>query len=128
MELHFVHRAESGRLAVMALFFDKGEENVTLNAAWDEIAKFDEKAKPKPLKNVFAITNLLPKNLETVQYNGSLTTPPTAEGVLWVILREHAKASPGQLGAFNSAVAHNARPIQPLNDRIFYKSEHGNRN
>ncbi|GHS97255.1 carbonic anhydrase [Synergistales bacterium] len=128
MELHFVHRDATGRLAVMALFFDKGDENAALSAAWSEIAKFDERAKPKPLKDILAITNLLPENLATIQYNGSLTTPPTNEGVLWVVLKGHAKASMAQLSAFNSTIGNNARPTQPLNGRIFYESENGDRN
>jgi carbonic anhydrase len=123
MELHLVHRSAAGRLAVMALLFDKGAANEALGGVWGEIVGFEEGTKPKPLKDVFAIAKLLPDELDNIQYNGSLTTPPTSEGVLWIVLRKRAQASPEQFSALGAAIGHNARPAQPLNNRQLYRGD-----
>lgn len=47
-------------------------------------------------------------------YMGSLTTPPCAEGVRWIVLKERATASPSQVKALRNALPEgvNARPVQ----------------
>nr|CAD7450675.1 unnamed protein product [Timema bartmani] len=57
-------------------------------------------------------------------YNGSLTTPPCAETVSWVIHQEPAVLSKRQMQEFRNLLNHegrqisnNYRPLQPLNGR-----------
>ncbi|MDR3321547.1 MAG: carbonic anhydrase family protein [Synergistaceae bacterium] len=114
MEIHFVHNG-GGRTTVVGLFVDEGPENEALAAAWSaaprgsgEIGKIE-----KP----FLLTSLLPENLSGIRYVGSLTTPPTTEGVSWIILEEHSSASAAQIRFFTNLIGENARPTQPLNGR-----------
>lgn len=51
-------------------------------------------------------------------YDGSLTTPPCAEGVAWFVMRERRTVSSEQLAALSEIVGgENNRPVQPLNGR-----------
>ncbi|MDR2825246.1 MAG: carbonic anhydrase family protein [Deltaproteobacteria bacterium] len=122
MEAHFVHKSDAGRLAVMGMFFDSGAFNRILAAAWEALPE-KAGAGEIPLKEIFNVENLLPDDLGNVQYNGSLTTPPTAEGVLWIILKEHNTATDEQIAKFNKVIGNNARPVQPVNNRLFYNGE-----
>ena len=60
---------------------------------------------------------VLPKEKDSFQYNGSLTTPPCSEGVKWVILKEPIEMSKEQIDTFREIFFYNNRPVQPLNER-----------
>jgi carbonic anhydrase len=122
MEMHFVHVSASGRVSVMAVMFSEGEANPALAEAWKNMPE-TAGGKPRALPAKLDMTKLLPSSLENIQYNGSLTTPPTNEGVLWVILEKHLTASAEQIKQFNGVIGDNARPAQPLNGRMMYKGE-----
>jgi carbonic anhydrase len=53
---------------------------------------------------------------------GSLTTPPCTEGVLWIVMQQPIQVSPQQLAIFARLHPMNARPIQPLNNRVIKQS------
>jgi carbonic anhydrase len=50
--------------------------------------------------------------------NGSLTTPPCSEGVAWFIMKTPIKVSAEQVSQFTAVMHQNARPVQPLHDRV----------
>ncbi|DBA01428.1 TPA: hypothetical protein N0F65_007325 [Lagenidium giganteum] len=107
MEFHLVHQADDGNLAVIALFFQEGDENKFL-------AQFCKLSIGKIQGDHL---NLL--DGDYFRYRGSLTTPPYPEGVEWIVLRDVAEASRAQLDAFRDALdGPNAREVQPLNERI----------
>jgi carbonic anhydrase len=114
MELHFVNKSDSDKLAVVALLFKEGASNEILAPSWEKMPA-EHNATARIAK--FAITKLLPEKLTNIQYDGSLTTPPTVEGVSWIILDERGYAGDAQFKKFNSVIGDNARPVQPLNDR-----------
>lgn len=71
------------------------------------------------LKRPVDINKLLPKDLAYYRFNGSLTTPPCTEGVVWIVLKNPSTISDKQIRKFHSAIPYaNNRPIQPLNARI----------
>lgn len=48
----------------------------------------------------FSVRELLPPRLDLFyRYNGSLTTPPCLQGVLWTLFQQPARISPAQVGA-----------------------------
>jgi carbonic anhydrase len=116
MEVHFVHRASDDKLAVVGLFVDEGAENTAIGDAWASAPKNADEA-PNAISGTFALTSLLPKNHDGLRYEGSLTTPPTNEGVSWMLFNEHGAASPEQISWFTGVIGKNARPTQPLNGR-----------
>jgi carbonic anhydrase len=116
MEIHFVHGGDNGHLAVVGLFIDEGPENEAIASAWS-VAPTD-RGKTEKIGHPFPLTGLLPRSLNGLRYIGSLTTPPTTEGVSWIVLREHGTADTGQIRWFTNLIGRNARPVQPRNGRL----------
>ena len=72
----------------------------------------------------FQISELLPKNQNYVNYNGSLTTPTCNEAVNWLLFLDPIAISSTQLNDFRKLkdgegqdLVDNFRPVQPLNGR-----------
>lgn len=113
LEIHLVHSNPEGRLAVLGLMFNEGEENPMLNQLNGfRPAGMDPYTGPIDYMLVIGSLN------EYYTYNGSLTTPPCSEGVLWVVLKKPITASREQIDRFHDAMgADTNRPIQPRNAR-----------
>ncbi|MCX1665082.1 carbonic anhydrase family protein [Escherichia coli] len=118
LEGHFVFKAQNNSLAVLSLMFQKkGGDNQQLENAWIQIPSVIGHA--EELKRPVDINKLLPKDLAYYRFNGSLTTPPCTEGVVWIVLKNPSTISDKQIRKFHSAIPYaNNRPIQPLNARI----------
>jgi carbonic anhydrase len=114
MVIHFVHKNDAGRLAVLGVLLKEGNENPGIKALW---AHAPDKEGPEiaPEGVMFNPANLLPREYEFYSYEGSLTTPPCTEGVRFFILKSHVNVSREQVDAF--PFKKNARPIQPQNGR-----------
>ena len=115
MEVHFVHQAEEGDLAVIGVFMDAGEAHPAIQSIWDAKPGVDEA--PAPLAGVDP-NAFLPEERGYFRYAGSLTTPPCSEVVSWVVMTESMAVSQAQVDAFGALYAMNARPVQPLHRRF----------
>ena len=114
MEVHFVHQAEEGDLAVIGVFMDAGAADPVVQGIWDAI--------PDPGESPEALADLdprgfLPEGSGHLRYAGSLTTPPCSEIVSWVVMAESISVSQAQVDAFAARYTMNARPVQPLSGR-----------
>jgi carbonic anhydrase len=114
MVIHFVHKNDAGRLAVLGVLLKEGNENPGIKALWAH-APAKEGPEIAPEGVMFNPANLLPREYEFYSYEGSLTTPPCTEGVRFFILKSHVNVSREQVDAF--PFKKNARPIQPQNGR-----------
>ncbi|MCP9940624.1 carbonic anhydrase family protein, partial [Synechococcus sp. Cruz CV12-2-Slac-r] len=72
--------------------------------------------------NLPSLSGILPVNLDYYTYAGSLTTPPCSEGVQFYILKDPVSISAEQLSNFQKLYPMNARPLQPLNERVIKSS------
>jgi carbonic anhydrase len=121
MEGHLVHKSEAGGLAVLGVLFESGKENPVLKELFDKLAKGEA-------NNLGELTE--PVNLAALlttgvyRYEGSLTTPPCTEGVVWSIYAETVELSDAQINTFASRYTGNNRPVQPLYERKVYAAEH----
>ena len=115
MEVHFVHQAEQGDLAVIGVFMDAGEAHPALQAVWDAIPGDEE---PPAQLAGFDPNALLPEGRGYSRYAGSLTTPPCSEEVSWVVMGEPISVSEAQVDALATLYPMNARPVQPLHRRF----------
>ena len=115
MEVHFVHQAEEGDLAVIGVFMDAGEAHPAIQSIWDAIPGVGEA--PVPLAGVDP-NAFLPEGRGYFRYAGSLTTPPCSEVVNWVVMTELVAVSQAQVDAFAALYPMNARPVQPLHRRF----------
>nr|AYN64225.1 carbonic anhydrase [Sinohyriopsis cumingii] len=83
------------------------------------------------------LTDILPnswQNLKYFRYNGSLTTPPCTEAVIWTVFTRPIYISEKQLRQFRKLysnekssetyehISDNYRPVQPLNNRRVLKN------
>ena len=114
MVIHFVHKNDSGELAVLGVLLQEGNENPGIKTLWS-YAPPKEGPEVAPDNVAFNPTNLLPREMEFFHYDGSLTTPPCTEKVKFFILKSQVNISKEQVTQFPFKM--NARPIQALNDR-----------
>ena len=114
-EMHVVHKAADGALAVVGVLLEEGEHNARFAPVWDNLP-----GKPGAAQR-FAATidadDLLPADPRTYRYSGSLTTPPGTEGVRWHLMVEPVRLSKAQIAAFTRVYSGNNRPIQARNGR-----------
>lgn len=118
LEVHLVHKTDDGKLGVVGVLIEEGPANPTIQAIWEAIGKETNKEN-KVAGRMINAAELLPDNKKGY-YNlpGSLTTPPCSEGVNWMVMKDTITASPQQISAFQKLFKTNARPLQPLNDRV----------
>ena len=120
MEIHFVHKDESGKLAVLGVMIQEGRENEVLATVWDGLPN-EANEKGSSEKYLIDLQALLPQNQTSFHYEGSLTTPPCTEEVKWIVFEQPIEMSKQQIKAFQQIFANNHRPIQPLNEREIIK-------
>ena len=118
IELHFVHKAQDGRLAVIAVFFKEGTANAAFEAILDDVKANEGTAVASGLSlNV----SERPANKSYYHYLGSLTTPPLTENVEWYVMANPVEVSAEQIAAFNEYYEGNNREVQPLGERSALK-------
>ncbi|MFE7835549.1 carbonic anhydrase [Streptomyces sp. NPDC057474] len=115
MEVHFVHANQDGALAVVGVLM---EARAGDSAFSDLFAKLPaEEGATERITKSFDLTAFLPGDRDQYRYDGSLTTPPCAEGVKWTVLKEEVPVSPGEVAAYEELFPKSNRPTQPVNDR-----------
>ncbi|XP_030392501.1 carbonic anhydrase 4 isoform X1 [Gopherus evgoodei] len=148
MELHIVHRkegfstteqavADQEGLAVLGFFIKvkigaKNEKYEPLIEMLNEVAF---KGSQKNMSSL-PLESLIPakENLtHYYRYSGSLTTPNCHQAVVWTIFQEPIILSDSQVENFSKKLyfskdetlhmTDNFRPVQPLSDRIVYRSD-----
>jgi carbonic anhydrase len=123
LEVHFVHQADDGELAVIGVLIEEGVANASLEPILDVMPDGEHTVNSS---STISAADLLPGDLSHYAYEGSLTTPPCTEGVKWHVLRRPITASGEQIARFrmlpflnhDGALIGNARPVQPLNGRL----------
>ncbi|XP_060568465.1 carbonic anhydrase 7-like [Ruditapes philippinarum] len=132
LEMHLVHKtvrhekianalSDPKGLAVLGVFAQVGKPHPYFQAIIDNLRLLDigDYANVRP----FPLMKLLPDDYETYyRYNGSLTTPPCSESVVWTVFREPIEISEFQLQQLRalssiSNITDNFRPVQRLNGR-----------
>jgi carbonic anhydrase len=120
MEAHFVHRADSGGLAVVGVMLSEGRPNATFGKI---VATMPAKEGPA-VKADGSINphGLLPAKLGYYRYSGSLTTPPCSEIVEWLVLIDPIQVAASDVAGFAKLYPMNARPAQKDNRRYVLQS------
>lgn len=132
LELHFVHRADDGALAVIGVFIEEGAHFAPFDPLIEVLPEVAMLAEGGHIEvHAVDVANLLPDSLRSFRYSGSTTTPPCVEPVNWILLDRTIQLSAEQIAAiqqtirgFNSGFDNN-RPIQELNGRIILVDDDG---
>lgn len=120
MQLH--HRDGAGRTAVVTVLLSAtGAENPVIQTLWNHIPLLRNEPVAPP-DTMIDLNLALPKDRGYFNYMGSLTTPPCTEGVTWFVLKTPVEISTAQLAIFARLYPNNARPVQPVNDRLIKES------
>ena len=82
MSLHLVHADPEGRLAVVAVLLDVGQESPLVRELWNDLPKEKEKEERRDDVQI-DVADLLPRDRGYYTFEGSLTTPPCSENVTW---------------------------------------------
>lgn len=122
MELHLVHADEKGELVVVAVLMRQGPDNGTMHKVLDHVPGEKEKEESPQGIEVDA-SALLPADKSYYVFMGSLTTPPCTEHVTWLVLKQPITVSAAQIEQFSKLYPNNARPTQPLYDRVVHASK-----
>ena len=122
MTVHLVHADRAGKLAVVAILLQQGEDNPLLRELWRDLPQ--EKEKEEILSNIqIDISRLLPSDRGYYTFSGSVTTPPCSEDVTWFVLKNPATISAAEIEQFSRLYRNDARPTQPLYDRVVLESK-----
>jgi len=117
MEMHMVHADAGGNLLVVGRWI---EESAADNPVFADMFSH----LPATSANTydiasFNLNDLIPGDLSSFRYPGSLTTAPYTEGVSWVVLDAPLSLSHAQITAFEALFPDgDAREVQALNGRV----------
>jgi carbonic anhydrase len=117
MVAHLVHKDYDNSTAVIAVLMEKGMEHPVIQTLWNYMP-LEVGMESAPPNVAIDLSKLLPEKREYYTYMGSLTTPPCTENVLWMVFKNPIQVSQEQIGIFARLYPNNARPVQPVNDRL----------
>lgn len=138
LELHIVHMNEvygnitealkhADGLAVLGFFFQVGKTNPALDKFLYNLPQVGQTKQSQDLSLEEMIGSLDDLGFY-YRYEGSLTTPPCSQAVVWTVFNKSISLSSKQLEVFwavkdsQGNLTYNYRPIQPLNNRQIYMS------
>lgn len=125
-ELHYVHINEDGRIIVLAVAVDVGDENPIFGTILDN-TPHEEGGQNASTGIQINPAQLLPEmdpaNLDYYTIAGSLTTPPCSEGVQWYLLPKVITISAAQLEQLKGFYTNNAREAKDLNGRSLLSTQ-----
>lgn len=127
-EVHFVHKNKSGAavaLAVMITSPESAPSNPGLRLPITLAPKMICNSAKSTTADYAELSSLLPENRNAFfRYDGSLTTPPCSQPVIFVVMANPIVATSAQIQSLS--IAHgklgNARPLQPLAGRTIRKT------
>ncbi len=146
-EIHFVYiNPQTNQLAVLVIFMQSSRDvhlkdklqshrkkrrdiYHTENSTLEEWERYFAIAGTVQYTNISVVLNL---NLATLmgfsltdfwRYNGSLTTPPCTEGIVWTVFKSPIIFTENQLNSFRKKLfVQDYREPQPLHNRTIYRS------
>lgn len=124
LEIHFVHKADNGRLTVIGILADRGAENVALAPVFSHLPGRVTDAAHEVPEVTLDLSSLFAQPSSYFTYEGSLTMPPCTEGVRWLVLTKRTTISDAQLAALVAELPHeNARSPRSIGGRRVLRVE-----
>lgn len=126
-EAHFVYsNPQTDQLAVLALFIQSNQNGSATNHEWNKYITTAAKIgiSSDSLMVGLNLASLMGNNLnEFWRFQGSLTTPPCTEGVVWTVFRKPLILNDSYVDLLRqNTLPKNDRNTQPLYNRIVYRS------
>ena len=136
MEVHLVHvisdqqnedlpptltatKPAPNSLAVIGVMIKEGHPNELIKDLWSEVPKYGDAPLRYKIPGQNASAFLPPVGKRSFfRYNGSQTTPPCTENVLWTVMTEPIEFSKDQIDTFKKLYPSNNRPVQKTHQRF----------
>lgn len=119
------HSEESNSYIVFAALVQQGEANPTFTFLENYLPIQEGETKEINKSFNFGSTTSDIFEMDSVNlytYQGSLTTPPCAEDVIWIVMKEVSSASAEQIELLQRLMPkNNYRETQPINGRKAYR-------
>lgn len=118
LEVHMVHEgvADATKIAVVALMFQvaSGESSSIIKSLASSVSAISVPGTKTPIAAGIDFADVTAKiaSSEVLQYTGSLTTPPCAEGVVFMIVKDPLDISVADFNSIKKVVKFNSRYIQ----------------
>ncbi|ESK96833.1 carbonic anhydrase [Moniliophthora roreri MCA 2997] len=116
LEMHMVHEAEDGSIAVIAVPFQLTEDGSTTELLTSVIENIDDVKEPGSVTKTGALNfEELVDAIQTkplFQYTGSLTTPPCAEGLTFLVVEEPLPLNVKTYNSLKATIKFNSRYAQ----------------
>jgi carbonic anhydrase len=126
MEIHFVHKSSSSKVAVVAVMVHADSKNPVdvpmYKVLPDQVG--ETMVADHATRNAM---DFIPKEHSYWQYMGSFTTPPCGEGIRWIMMKTPISITPAVLTEFKEILGGNNRPVQMLNGRQVSVTAGGNK-
>ena len=122
MVAHLVYQNKEGHYAVIAVLIKEGHPNPLIATLWNNLPPEMDKEHDVDTVQINA-TQLIRAKRSYYKYEGSLTTPPCTEGIVFFVLDTPMSFSKEQIATFAKYYPDNARPVQPLNGRTVQHSK-----
>ena len=120
LEMHLVHQSAAGVRLVISVLLVEGRSSEPDRVLQQLPLECSEPLEVRHLD----LRALIPTNLSTVRYTGSLTTAPYTEGVLWFLTAPKTVSAEG-IEHFQTLFPEgDFRPTQPLNGRTLTADLH----
>jgi carbonic anhydrase len=116
MVMHMVFTDAQDNILVVGRWVEKGASKSALAPIFEDLP---QNTTQTHVFSHFDLNGLVPDNLQSFRYDGSLTTPPYSEGVKWIDLAQPLQISDAEVDAYSSLFPMgDAREIQDLNGRV----------
>lgn len=118
-------------LAVLGFFFKLGTESAQLKTITPDVDSVTSSGKSIKEFDLKGLISEATDSNKYFRYNGSLTTPPCSEAVIWTVYETPLSISQAQLDKFWKAkdshgkALSNFRPPQSINQRKVYRNSSG---
>lgn len=116
LELHMIHvsTTDNTSAAVLGILYKiSNYDNSALNPILNNLYLVKNYSSTRvPISfDLISLNDLLPKKVKVFRYQGSLTTPPCSEGIIWTVFDDIQTISKNQLNQFRELMGYNGLPI-----------------
>ncbi|KAL2488714.1 Alpha carbonic anhydrase 7 [Forsythia ovata] len=122
MEVHLVHESMDNKTAVLGIMYKIGCPDPFLSMIKQDLEALVHTSNVERAVGIIDPKLIKFGSRKYYRYIGSLTTPPCDQNIIWTILRKIRTVTRKQVKLIREAVHDasetNARPIQPINQRI----------
>jgi carbonic anhydrase len=121
MEVHLVHIAGDGSIAVIGVLFRTGAANTAIDVLWNAVPTTARTSRAPA--GAFDLRGLLPSSTSPYYtYSGSLTTDPFSDRLTWIVFKPTLTMSAAQVSRYADLFKEpNARALQSLRGRAIYE-------